>query len=793
MKFLSNIKTGPKLTGGFLLVAALILVVSVISYLNMRSINTSMDSLYNNRTIPIEEIEMAESALLSIRGDAFKYILIPEQRTAIAQIIEDEKKIVSENVEKYREIVVSDEHKAAMAAFDQALTDYYKALDEVISNVSKDNTAAAMTSLSDGGTTSNTRKIVAAATSKLVELTIKLAEVDKKQGDATFSSATILLIVISVICLLLAVVMGLSISRDIASPLAVVSGAIQKISEGDLLRDLDEKVKDIVRLRKDEIGDIGKNLDYLVAFLQSMGDIAKTISHNDLTVSITPKSEKDELGNAFFEMIKGLRESVSEIDRSANDLTAASEQLANAASQAGQATNQISNTVQQVAKGTADQASSVSKTASSIDQMSKAIEGVAKGAQEQSQAIARAAEITAQINTAIQQVTGNAASVTRDSAMASEAAQSGASTVEETLAGMQSIKLKVGASAEKVQEMGLRSGEIGAIVETIEDIASQTNLLALNAAIEAARAGEHGKGFAVVADEVRKLAERSSQATKEIGGLIAGIQLTVAEAVKAMDEGSKEVELGVASANKAGKALSDILTAAKAVNDQATLAGNAAAQMSASSSELVSAVDSVSAVVEENTAATEEMAANSTEVNQAIESIASVSEENSAAIEEVSASAEEMTAQVEEVTASAQSLSEMAQTLQEIVRHFRLRKSSREEILAEIDTYKNAHLNWLKKAEEMQNGGGLIDKNNVPTETQCSLGRWYYGIGKSEFGQRQEFIALEEVHRKCHETLKEYIVTYTDKGSSKAQTSFNQLKANSLNVVNSLDKLKNII
>jgi len=237
---------------------------------------------------------------------------------------------------------------------------------------------------------------------------------------------------------------------------------------------------------------------------------------------------------------------------------------------------------------------------------------------------------------------------------------------------MQSIKSKVGASAAKVQEMGQRSSEIGAIVETIEDIASQTNLLALNAAIEAARAGEHGKGFAVVADEVRKLAERSSQATKEIGGLIAGIQTTVAEAVKAMDEGSREVELGVVSANKAGTALSEILSAAQAVNDQAELAGSAAEQMSIASSELVSAVDSVSAVVEENTAATEEMSANSTEVTQAIESIASVSEENSAAIEEVSASTEEMTAQVEEVTASAQSLAELAENLQNVINRFKL-------------------------------------------------------------------------------------------------------------------------
>ncbi|NMB57598.1 MAG: methyl-accepting chemotaxis protein [Chloroflexi bacterium] len=673
MKFLGTIKTKPRLIGSFLVVALLIVIVGVISLMGMQNINKEMTSIYKDRTVPIQELAKMDSALMSYCGDLMKFMLIPDQRAAIKKTMESEKGIIQQNLSMFRSSSnLTKEEQALVVAFESDVNDFYVAVNAIEQNIAEGNDDEAIKSISDGGEAAVSRISASENLQKLISLNDQFAKNAKQSGDATYKNSLWLLIGFLVICIALSVTLGFIIASDITLPLSIATNSARKVSLGDLIRDMDAKKRELVISRKDEIGDLGRNIIAMIKYLQEIGVITESIARNDLTVGVTLRSEKDEIGQSLTTMLESLRQSIGEITDNANNLSAAAGQLAEAADQAGQATNQINLTIQQVARGTSDQADGVNKTASAADQMTKAIEGVARGAQEQSRAIERAAEITSQMNAAILQLSSNIKTVSEESKNSEKAAQSGVTTVEETLRGMQNIKARVGVSTEKVQEMGQRSGEIGAIVETIEDIASQTNLLALNAAIEAARAGEHGKGFAVVADEVRKLAERSSQATKEIANLISSIQLTVSDAVKAMDESTREVEAGVASANKAGTALSDILEAAQTVNKLAEQAGAAADEMNKASSELVASVDSVSAVVEENTAATEQMTANASEVSQAIESIASVSEENSAAIEEVSASTEEMSAQVEEVTASAQSLAELAKSLQGIANRFKL-------------------------------------------------------------------------------------------------------------------------
>ena len=672
MNVLNNMKTSVKLISSFMIIAVLTAIVGVLGIVYINQIDDADTRLYQNQTVPISQLQELSVSFQRVRVNLRDLLLAktPEETQKYADTIEQLSSDIDKVEAEYEALILTQEMQTLFDEYTNSYEEFLPYVDQIKSLALAGKQEQGLTILR--GDAFTVAKEIEADIDAMVAMKVEQASATSASNNAIASQASTIMIIIAIVAVLMAIGFGIVISSSIATPLGLLTKMAKALAVGDMVRETSDSENDKVRLRKDEIGDIGKAFDNLIDYLQNMGVAATAIADNDLTITVTPKSAKDELGNSFAKMILGLRDAVGQVLESANAVSAASAQLASASEQSGDATRQIATTIQQVAMGITQQTTGVTKTSSSVEQMNRAIEGVAKGAQEQANAISKASQVTSRISTSIEQVASNAQSVTRDSAEAASYSRDGAKTVQETIAGMETIRNKVGLSATKVEEMGVRSEEIGAIVETIEDIASQTNLLALNAAIEAARAGEQGKGFAVVADEVRKLAERSSLATKEIGALIKGIQKTVNEAVGAMKASASEVEAGVVRANSAGTVLGNILVAAESVFKQAEDAGNAAAKVSAAAAELVEAVDAVSAVIEENTAATEEMAANSSELTQSIENIASVSEENSASVEEVSASTEEVSAQVEEVSASATSLMEMAQRLSQVVARFKL-------------------------------------------------------------------------------------------------------------------------
>jgi methyl-accepting chemotaxis protein len=179
-------------------------------------------------------------------------------------------------------------------------------------------------------------------------------------------------------------------------------------------------------------------------------------------------------------------------------------------------------------------------------------------------------------------------------------------------------------SSHTIQALGRSSKQIGEIVSVINEIADQTNLLALNAAIEAARAGEQGRGFAVVADEVRKLAERTTKATKEIASMIKSIQKDTEEAVYSMDEGTREVDNGIGLADKAGASLKEIMQVSQRVADMVTEIAAASEEQSRAGEEISNNVESINKLAEQTATRTQQVARSAEDLDRLTETLRQV-------------------------------------------------------------------------------------------------------------------------------------------------------------------------
>ncbi|WML44846.1 HAMP domain-containing methyl-accepting chemotaxis protein [Neobacillus sp. PS3-40] len=353
--------------------------------------------------------------------------------------------------------------------------------------------------------------------------------------------------------------------------------------------------------------------------LKVLSQAVQQVASGDLTgteIKMKQKDEISDLARSYNQMKQSLREIIGETSLTSEQIAALSEELYASAEQTSLTIDHIASSYQTVSDNANSQSKGLQETIGIVGQMTEGVQQIVKSSQEMENSAKSTAAISVE----------------------------GRSAIKQTIEQMNSIQTTVEQVARTIQGLGEQTQHIGKIVEVITEIAGQTNLLALNAAIEAARAGEHGKGFAVVADEVRKLAEESSQSAKRITDYIQDIREKINALIQEMEHGTKEVATGIEVVNFAGNSFSKIETS---IHDVACKIN----EVGSSIKQLVSGVEQVSSSTHLISSSSEEIA------NQSLT---------------VFSATEEQSASMREITLSANSLSSMAETLRNTVEKFKL-------------------------------------------------------------------------------------------------------------------------